>query len=144
MDPARGITGKEIATIMRALHKTAKKKARAAPRQFKGGVRYQWDNARPHKWAERQLGYKFVRIPPYSPDFNKVVEHQFNIIKRAFQKRVFGDLRICNFTSAACLLEQVVKEVVKVNALRKDAASMKDTLTAVHKANGGWAPPNLS
>lgn len=129
---------------MKRVYKKALALAEAAPVKFKGGVRFQWDNAPIHKTAERQLGYNFNKIPPYSPDFNKVVEHRFGTIKREFQKRVFTDLSIRNYTTAAKLLRKVVEDVVTPNAVFADACTVKKTLEAVYRADGGWPPAHLA
>jgi len=142
--PAKGTTGEEIKEIIEVVHALALEKERRRKGHFRGGVRICWDNARQHKWAERQLKYNFVKIPPYSPDFNKVVEHQFNTIKGEFQKRVLADLSICDYRSAADLLVEVVGEVVTPDELLKDASTMKATMRAVYQADGGWPPPKLA
>ncbi len=143
---AKGTTGQEMKQIIEIVHRKALEEQRKAKDGFKGGVRVCWDNARPHKWAEKQLPkrfFKFVSIPPYSPDFNKVIEHRFNHIKRVFQQRVFDDPRIRTFKAAAKLLKTVVEETVTPDIVMKDASTMKQTLRAVYDADGGWPPHDL-
>ncbi len=144
--PAKGTTGQEIKEIIEAVHTLALERQRQHKEHFQGGVRVCWDNARPHKWAEEQLKplrFNFVKIPPYSPEFNKVVEHQFNIIKREFHQRVLEDMSIRNFQTAAEVLMEVVAEKVTRNELMKDASSMKATLKAIYEADGGWPDHDL-
>jgi DDE superfamily endonuclease len=144
--PAKGTTGQEMKEIIEAVHLKALKKQQKDKHAFEGGVRVCWDNARPHKWAEKQLpkkSFKFVKIPPYSPDFNKVIEHRFNHIKRLFQQRVFDNPKIRTFKAAAKLLKKVVNETVTQDAVMADASTMKQTLKAIYDADGGWPPHDL-
>ncbi len=132
---------------MRRVHDKVKRRAKTAPRDFKGGVEYVWDNSRPHQSAQRQLeevGLKFLRIPPHSPDFNTLVEHVFNPIKYNLQHAVHHDRRITTLRQAATQLKREVAKTVTAASLHEDAKTYLRTLREIYNAGGGYPRSGLS
>jgi hypothetical protein len=130
-------------TVLEEVNKLQK----SFPKKFLGGVRFVMDNAKQHVAFIKSVGDRALPHPPHSPDFNKPVEHMFNSIKMAFQQRLTALLREVALTGATVpfkrskrLMGEIINEVVKVEALKKDAATMKDTYQAVLLADGGRVP----
>jgi hypothetical protein len=76
-----------------------------------------------------------VSIPTHSPDFNKPIEHVFNLIKTQLRERIYshvGELK------PAMLQDWVVEifEGMSVHSIARDVASLKRTYRAVSTEMG--------
>lgn len=103
-----------------------------------GNVKFVFDHVSYHDRAESMLqangwGYR-VPTPPWSPDFNRVVEHTHGVVKKAFrQSRTplpVGD-RMQVFMDR---IKELVEEHVRVESIAKDVATL-DLLWKVVAAN---------
>ena len=79
--------------------------------------------------------FQRVKIPVHSPDFNKPIEHVFNIIKEQLRQRIYFHV---GGVSAAMLQQWVVEifEGISTSGIAKDVASLKRTYKAVATALG--------
>jgi DDE superfamily endonuclease len=109
------------------------------------------DNAKWHVLARYQHrdDIEFMDIPPYSPEFNKPVEHAFNCIKAAFWERYNTMLmeraaKPIVFREAKDLLKQVAQELITSDSVQKDVLTMRDTYKAIIENGGSYIAGRFS
>ena len=143
-DPSSGITWAEFREVMGKVKKKCEQLAQANPRNWVGGVKFIMDNARYHGLTKPDRDWEVVRIPPYSPEFNKPVEHMFNTIKGEFQRRYSqilagaGPGRFVTVDGARTLLGNVIGDVATAETVSKDVDTYMDMLNEVIAAEGGY------
>jgi hypothetical protein len=113
-----------------------------------GGIKFMFDHVRYHDKAEAMLrarGMEFrVPSPPWSPDFNRPVEHAHAIVKRLFKEnpRVMGGPDMMERFKARIV--QLVRDHVRHRSAADDIATLDvhwrvlaaDTDTTIAHPNG--------
>lgn len=139
-DNAAGLTAQEFEYNFKRFYKVARDNSDAHKEWAAGGVSVWLDNARWHGESQRMRPKVCPKIPPYSPDIMKVIEHPWNTIKREFRQRLSADKTITDLNEAAALFERVAHEVITPESVAKDVATVRDTLKAIQEAKGGHVP----
>lgn len=120
------------------------------PKNFIGGVGVVMDNWSVHKKVIKQLGGHCIPIPANSPEFNKPIEHLFNLIKAEFGRRYSellieaGSQRFIPLAAAKALLKTVVYDVVNPKSIAKDVDDLTRTYKAIIAAKGGYISSRVS
>jgi ureidoglycolate hydrolase len=81
----------------------------------------------------------FLKLPAYSPDIHKVIEHVHGTVYNGFMEQ----LMMMEVKPATCqafidMVGHAFTKHVSVESVQKDIASLKDTLTQIVLAQGGW------
>lgn len=102
---------------------------------------YSLDNAPTHKFlipGEYDVG-PILKLPPYSPDLHKVVEHQHALIKRVWYSRIRKQFpNEATREEAQELLQQVIKDVVKQDVIERDMISLNRTYCRILELEGDY------
>lgn len=145
--PARGVTAEEFKKeVLPAIMQAAQEK----------GLRqasYCFDNASVHKRAinlmeqagEQKIVKKFMRIPAWPPDFNKVIEHSHAILQEAFFKALASSAVPAAIKGPGLrqLLSDTFFRAITKRPIAADVDTMKDTYKAVIAAKGDYPPPKF-
>jgi hypothetical protein len=137
---AKGLTAEEFEVNFKALEKIVRAQQHLHRVSTAGRGRVWLDNARWHSDSQLARPGLCPKVPPYSPDIMKVIEHCWNTIKREFNQRFSSDQSITDITTAAALFEKVAHEVITLESVEKDVATLRDTLKAIVDANGDRIP----
>jgi len=143
-DDAVGLTSEEFEDHLAKIIDIARARLHERKPFTDGGVTVMLDNAKWHKESQKNRPGMCPKLPPYSPETNKPVEHAWNTIKREFGQRLSADRSVTTLAAAAALFERVAHEVITAESVAKDAATMKATMVAMVKAKGGYLPKHLS
>ena len=119
-----------------------------ALRPYPHGFRplFAMDNAAVHKSAIKMLinegSYTeadFVKIPPYSPDIMKAIEHTHAIVCTHFRKELMKlDKPYQSLLQYQALMEHMFNHYIKRASMRRDIESLKETFEQIIKEGGGW------
>jgi transposase len=137
--------------------------ALARKMQEVGGYRFVYDHVRYHDRAATLLNlepwHRRVETPPWSPDFNRPVEHAFGTIKRLYKTsreplegpdlmQAMKD-RITALTRKYITAESVRKDVEGMPLMLKVIKSSPNEIVVApngkvyHGVQGGWTPREL-
>lgn len=136
------MTAQEFTARAQSLHKAAHEEFRKAPADFGYQLRFSWDSASAHKAAEHDIGLlaeQLVKPPVRSPDLQRPVEDPHSIIHREFKKRLASDRRIQTVADAVKLLQQVARDTVTKEYVRKLIDGLPDTYRSIIQNKGDWA-----
>ena len=126
------------------------------PAIFRPGYKPIWsfDNARPHTSAMESgllepagvTKRTRARLPPYSSDMHKVVEHAIGNTVAAFHRKVRATSRVRTMEGYIAMLTAAFNEVNTADRISRDVESLMGTyrVIAASKAEGGveggWPP----
>lgn len=136
-EPARGCTRDEFINMLKEVAvKKAQEKGIKRPilvfdNQFKG-VHQQWE------YVGLQHEDQMEPIPPYSPDFNKVIEHVHTNQETKLKSKLETKTAEMHPAGLKKLLEQSILEASNQRSIAKDVESMRDTWQAVVRNDGGY------
>jgi hypothetical protein len=80
------------------------------------------------------------RIPAYSPEFNKVIEHAHARLQPAIQMELSKNREAWSFQRVKDIVEQAFQEVNKPATIKKDVESLPATYKQILDAKGGHIP----
>jgi aspartyl/asparaginyl-tRNA synthetase len=80
------------------------------------------------------------RIPAYSPEFNKVIEHAHARLKQAVQTALSKTSEAWSFPMIKEIVEQAFQEVNTPATIKKDVESLTATYNQIVHAKGGHIP----
>jgi hypothetical protein len=91
--------------------------------------------------AERVLDFsEILRIPPFSPEFNKVIEHAHARLEPEVKLGLSSNPGAWGFEAVSKIIDQAFYAVNDPTVIRKDVLSLPDTFAEVLKAEGGHIP----
>jgi len=105
---------------------------------------YMFDNPSVHIGADlTAVGIsqdQILPIAPYSPDFNKPIEHTFGILKGVFRKYLYDDCEMGREEIPPAKLQRDLKHMfmseIHASVVMADAYSLPDTWDVVRSAEG--------
>lgn len=140
---AQGITSAEFTEIMGIIKDTLLTRENRKKLKSGEGWLYSYDNDKVHQGADLtqagiQPGDRFD-LPSCSSDMHKVVEHVHGWLQGRMQKWL-EDMDEERLTVEACKaeLERLFYQVLTINSIAADVATLKDTYRAIIRAEGGY------
>jgi hypothetical protein len=135
--PAKAPTAEEFADFVRDVDAIMKAHNQAPY--------YVYDNPYIHvgKAAQQYMQDKGLdkaerfKIPPYSPEFNKVIEHAHARLEGEVQVGLTLNPKAWGFQGVSKIITQAFYKVNDPAVIRKDVLSLPNTYLAVKKAKGG-------
>lgn len=109
------------------------------------------DNAPVHTRAKeamvaQHMPCTFERIPPYSPDIHKVIEHVHGIVQRAFQRNLLrrsAENLPDTVPELFATMRSIFDRKVTTTLVRKDILSLQATLQAIIDNKGRYPERKL-
>lgn len=101
---------------------------------------YCYDNNRIQANAEFRRMYfachQRVHIPPYSPDFNKPIEHVFHQMKDKLRVKIYQHNGPLEVKQLRKWVVEIFEQEISVDSIAKDVQSLKNTYLAVSTDKG--------
>lgn len=103
---------------------------------------YVYDNPNWHKGADpRKAGIspdQCIKLPTWSPDFNKPIEHAHHYTKRAFNEWLLDNPGSHSNEQVLNKWQELFYDKAAQDTVWRDVKSLQHTYEAVHKAGGGF------
>lgn len=136
-------TAEECALMMSKLLRKAQKAKEGHPIWCDQELIISHDNATFFTAAELPAGegevFHVLRVPSKSPDIHQIVEHPIHPIKAMFRKRFTQVKGVRSHERAMKLLEECIRDSVKVESIQANLRTYNDTLLSIIKNGGDWA-----
>lgn len=156
MQTAKGGEAKRVTTqefqevVLPALMEELKAENKAHPGYYGPVICISWDKAKWHVAGPalklRGTRFQFLPVPTQGHDFNRVVEHAINTLKRAARKYFRDHPEVTKIAEMKAAVYKLFKQVVTADSVRKDIQGLHAMYHVINASNakggteGGWPP----